>query len=118
MTATQSLPDSLVSNSALTGKKQDSRWKKGQSGNPKGRPPGKTLKEYTRERLATMTDEERIKFLNSIPAELAWRMSEGNPPQTLEGNPDKPLIIQVPVVVSKRFKINGADTKTGDSDSE
>ena len=34
-------------------------FKKGQSGNPAGRPPGKSLKEYARAMLAAMTDEER-----------------------------------------------------------
>jgi hypothetical protein len=52
-------------------------FKKGQSGNPAGRPPGKSLKEYTRAMLAAMTDEERQKFLHGIPKEKIWEMAEG-----------------------------------------
>ncbi len=54
-------------------------WKKGQSGNPAGRPPGFSLKEWTRKRLEAMTDEERDAFLEGIPKAEAWKMAEGNP---------------------------------------
>lgn len=54
-------------------------WKKGQSGNILGRPKGKTMKDWAREYLARMTDEERDEWMEGIPKEIVWKMSEGNP---------------------------------------
>ena len=52
-------------------------WKKGQSGNIMGRPKGKTMKEYAKEYLERMTDDERDEWLEGINKDKVWEMAEG-----------------------------------------
>jgi hypothetical protein len=58
-------------------------YKKGQSGNPGGRPKN-TLKEYAKRKLAEMTEEEREEFLNGIDKRIIWEMAEGKAKQDVE----------------------------------
>jgi len=64
-------------------------WKRGQSGNPAGRPKGKTMKEWAREVLACQTEEERQAFLHGIPKSDIWKMAEGLPQQDITSGGEK-----------------------------
>lgn len=100
-------PDKQASNN-------QGRWKKGQSGNPKGRPKGKTLKEYAREYLSCMSDEERDEFMDGLPKELIWKMAEGNPKQDTElsGEVTEKRTL---VIIKDNGEYNKATTETNDS---
>lgn len=68
-----------------TSDKKQKPWlfKKGQSGNPEGRPKGsKSLKTWVKEYLEQMGDEERVEFLKGISPDVIWRMAEGQPHQS------------------------------------
>lgn len=72
-------------------------YKKGQSGNPSGRPPGKSLKEYAKDKLRSMSEEEREVFLNGIDKRTIWEMAENKPAQGVEvsGKDGGPLQINI-----------------------
>lgn len=74
--------DKETENTSKTKTNKPWLWKKGFCPNPGGRPKGKSMKDYAREYLSKMTDEERDKWLEGLSKEMIWRMSEGNPHNT------------------------------------
>jgi len=94
--------DKQSSNKPSTKHLQPFQWKKGQSGNIKGRPAGKTLKEWTRDRLERMTDDERDAFLEGMPKEAVWKMVEGNPHQSSDAKVEVTLPKPIDDVAEKK----------------
>lgn len=90
------------------------QFKPGQSGNPKGRPKGKSLKEYSRDLLAAMTEEERQEFLKGIPKDKIWEMAEGKAPQTL----DQHMKVTLPKPLLDNVYNNQGNEETTETDEE
>jgi hypothetical protein len=67
----------------------------GVSGNPKGRPKGKSLKEFAREFLKNLPDEEKAAYLATLPKEIVWKMAEGNPAQDMTTGGEKINIVPI-----------------------
>ncbi len=77
-------------------------WRKGQSGNPMGRPKGKTAKERAKEYLATMTDDEFEDFLSGMDKKVIWEMAEGKARQETDITSAGQPIIQVAEAIVKK----------------
>jgi hypothetical protein len=77
-------------------------WKKGQSGNLAGRPKGKTMKEWAKDYLSRMTDEERDEFMEGIDKYIVWKMAEGMPQTNTDiTSGGKPIIQVSPEIAAK-----------------
>ena len=98
-------------------KNPDGTFKKGHPGIG-GRPKGKTLKEFAREYLESLPDEEKTQYLASLPPDLVWKMAEGNPKQENDTEVKATIQVVVPQAVAESFNIHATNDETGGSDTE
>lgn len=91
-------PEEQLENSKVPKQLQPYMYKKGQSGNPSGRPEGISMKEYVRMKFRHMTDEEREEFLEGIDKKTLWEMGEDKPKQgtdiTSGGEKISPVLVK------------------------
>lgn len=85
---------------------QPYQYKKGQSGNPSGRPKGISLKEYAKQKLLSMTDEEREEFFDGINKDTIWEMAEGKAPTATD------ITSNGATIVAFNLNLNGDNSKS------
>lgn len=82
------------------------QFKPGQSGNPAGRKPGKSLKTWLREYFESLSDEEKMEFFKNIDPETAWKMAEGNPETKADVTSKGEQIMYLPSEIISKNDLN------------
>ena len=101
-----------LENSKVPKQLQPHVFKKGQSGNPKGRPEGSvSLKTYAKAMLEEMDDEQRQEFMQGLPKNFIWEMAEGKAQSQQDITSNGETVMFVPPTVSNRME-DGKDPDT------
>lgn len=80
------MEEELIEQTANKHPSDDKPWlfKPGVSGNPMGRPPGRSLKDRAKAYLAGLTDEEAVAYFAGMNKKDVWEMAEGKAKQDMD----------------------------------
>ena len=91
----------------------DGTFKSGHPRSSDGRPKGRTLKEFARDYLMGLPDNEKTEYIASLPQEIVWKMAEGLPQQDLTSGGEK--INPTPII---NVLTNNGDNKDNQTKQE
>ena len=76
------------------------------------------MKEWAKNKLLYMNEEEREDFLHGLSKDIIWKMSEGNPTSELTGKDGKDLIPEIsPEAIALAQRLNDIDTRSRQQES-
>jgi hypothetical protein len=107
----EELTGEQLENSKVPKQLQAHVYKKGQSGNPSGRPEGISMKEYLKKKFRTMTDEEREEYLDGVVKLDLLKMAEGNPETKTDVTSGGEKIVFMPQELLDKHKLPTGETK-------
>lgn len=89
-------------NNQESNRNPDGTFIPGVSGNPAGRPKGKTMKEFARDWYMNMTDEEKVAYIKTVEDKrpgFAWEMGEGKASQATDITSKGEKIVVLPTEI-------------------
>lgn len=96
---------------------QPYQYKKGQSGNPSGRPEGISMKEYIKKKFRTMTDKEREDYLNGMNKKDVLEFGEGKAESKTDITSAGLPIIQIANEIAVKNAINTSPERNSEGQS-